>query len=151
MSTFDRYLKVIKEYLCREESIYQDGKLVVHGGVVFLYTVFLSVLIIVSGHMIALELNGLVDNPLRFVVSVITFFIIIILAFCAYTILGIFGTFGIIKYLVEKCKITCDKVIFPESVTKIYTEIEALPEDDMKIFVIGLRPLMRKYRTDKKL
>lgn len=146
----------IKKWLCQTSSIYQEGKLVVPANMVILGTTMWAIVGTVFVLFIATTILELIKNPLATAWKILdiglTFSAVVIgVVVIGYLILFKLPNLKIIQYLGKKLEISCDRITFPESVTKIFAEIEALPEEDMKLLTIGLRPMMRKYKLDEKL
>ncbi len=145
----------IKKWLCRTNSIYQEGKLVVPASTVIFHTIIWAILVTVFVLFISSIIFELINNPpitAWYLLEIGVTFIAVIIGFVitGYLLFKL-SNLKIIQYLGKRIEVSCDRIIFPESVTKIFTEIEALPEEDMKLLTIGMRPLMRKHNLDEKL
>lgn len=133
----------IKKFMCRAGSIYEGGKLKVPGHIVAFWVLFGLILIWVVG----LLFYSLVTEPIK------TFEILALMAgatgilFLIVKIIELIIPQFIKTYLIlmgSKLELTCDNVVFPEEVKSIYTQIEALNEENTSYFLKGIHPLLRK-------
>lgn len=133
----------IKKFLCRIGSIYEDGKLRVPAFTVVFWT-FISI-IIIGG--IGWLVYSLITEPLKTLgILALVGGVIVIVFIIGKAIELLIPQFikTYLKLLGSKLELTCDKVVFPEQVKNIYSEIEALDKENLDYFFKGIRPLCRK-------
>lgn len=139
--------KRIKKFMCKTGSIYADGELKIPATVVLVWGfLFLAI----SGLAIGLVYNLIVE-PIKTLGTIVIIFGGLGIFYVMVKGIGFLIPSFILSYfktLESRLEITCD-ITFPDEVKNIYTQIEALDENNQGAFMRGIDPLLRKMGEDR--
>ncbi len=147
-------VRKLKEFLCRTGSVYEDGKLTVPAPTTILWAFIIAAMITVL--LAAMDaIIELIRHPKQLEEAGFFLGIAVLVYAGLWAVYQIFKLCGGLKLLSKlwsriavRVEFSCDRITFSEEVKNIYAQIEALPEDDRRAFLKGIRPLMRKMGVE---